>query len=53
MAEFAQMSAEEFVARGLHIPPYHPHCRTVCILATGAPKKTPSPAPMPGLSINK
>ena len=29
MAEFAKMSTEEFVARGLHIPPYHPHCRTL------------------------
>jgi 2'-5' RNA ligase len=50
MAMFAEMTPEEFVARGLHIPPYHPHCRTVCILATGAPKKTPSPTPEPGLS---
>jgi len=29
LAEFAQMSAEELTARGLHIPPYHPHCRTI------------------------
>jgi 2'-5' RNA ligase len=29
LAEFAQMSAEELTERGLHIPPYHPHCRTI------------------------
>jgi hypothetical protein len=50
MDEFAEMSDEEFVERGLHIPPYHPHCRTVCVLVGGAPKKTFSPRPEAGLS---
>lgn len=30
LAAFAQMSSAELTARGLHIPPYHPHCRTIC-----------------------
>lgn len=50
MAMYAEMTDDEFVARGWHIPPYHPHCRTVCVMATGEPKKTPSPPPVPGLS---
>lgn len=29
MAQFATMGADELVARGLHIPPYHPYCRTL------------------------
>lgn len=29
MAMYAAMSNAEFVERGLHIPPYHPHCRTL------------------------
>lgn len=31
MAEFRDMSTDDLVARGLHIPPFHPNCRTVCI----------------------
>lgn len=30
MAEFAEMSSAELTERGLHIPPYHPYCRTIC-----------------------
>lgn len=29
MAEFAQMTSSELTERGLHIPPYHPYCRTL------------------------
>lgn len=29
IAEYAAMSAEELVAVGLQIPPFHPHCRTI------------------------
>lgn len=29
MDEFKQMSTEELKDRGLHIPPYHPRCRTI------------------------
>jgi len=29
MAEFRQMDPEELTQLGLHIPPYHPHCRTL------------------------
>ncbi len=31
MAEIEGMSTEELVAAGLHIPPYHPYCRTICV----------------------
>jgi 2'-5' RNA ligase/GNAT superfamily N-acetyltransferase len=30
LAEFAAMTPAELTERGLHIPPYHPHCRTIC-----------------------
>lgn len=30
LAEFREMSPAELTERGLHIPPYHPHCRTIC-----------------------
>ena len=29
LAAYAAMSPEELTALGLHIPPYHPHCRTI------------------------
>ena len=29
MAMYAEMTTTDFVERGLHIPPYHPHCRTL------------------------
>ena len=30
LAEFQQMTPQELTEQGLHIPPYHPHCRTIC-----------------------
>ncbi len=31
MSEFRGMSAEQLTSRGLHIPPYHPYCRTLLL----------------------
>lgn len=32
-AEYATLSEQEMVARKMHIPPFHPHCRTLCTKA--------------------
>jgi 2'-5' RNA ligase len=45
MAGFMEMSNEELVARGLHIPPYHPHCRTLCRSIEGSKGKTTEVTP--------
>lgn len=47
MAEFAEMSDEELLAKGLHIPPYHPRCRTVCHLIEDQKVPTTTPPPIP------
>lgn len=31
LAELSKLSAFELTQRGLHIPPFHPYCRTMCI----------------------
>lgn len=36
LALFREMTPEELTARGLHIPPYHPHCRTICRVIEGS-----------------
>lgn len=36
LQEFREMSPEELTDRGLHIPPYHPHCRTICRIIEGS-----------------
>lgn len=42
IAEYAAMSDEELVQRGLHIPPFHPWCRTILVRAdTGEEVPTP------------
>jgi hypothetical protein len=38
MEEFASMSAQELTARGLHIPPFHPKCRTMLVRVGKAPR---------------
>jgi len=46
MAEYAKMSPQDFVDRGLHIPPYHPHCRTLLRhVQSSAGKATEPPVP--------
>lgn len=40
MAELQEMTREELVSRGYHIPPFHPHCRTILVpLRTEAPEE--------------
>lgn len=31
LAELSTLSASELTLRGLHIPPFHPYCRTMCL----------------------
>lgn len=38
LEEFRTLSAEELTARGLHIPPFHPGCRTVLVTVKQAQK---------------
>lgn len=38
LAEFATMSAEELTQRNLHIPPFHPRCRTMLVKLGQAPR---------------
>jgi 2'-5' RNA ligase len=33
MKEFRGMSTDDLAARGFHLPPFHPSCRTICVLA--------------------
>jgi hypothetical protein len=36
--EFKRMTAAELTARNLHIPPYHPHCRTLLTVIGKSPR---------------
>lgn len=36
--EFKEMTNTQLVERNLHIPPYHPHCRTLLTLVKNAPR---------------
>lgn len=36
--EFRKMSAADLTARNLHIPPYHPHCRTLLTIVSKPPR---------------
>lgn len=38
IAEFKGMSADDLVARNLHIPPYHPMCRTLLTVVKNPPR---------------
>jgi 2'-5' RNA ligase len=40
MAMYSEMNAQELTDRGLHIPPYHPHCRTLCRSVESSKGKT-------------
>mgnify|MGYP001570496606 CR=1 FL=1 len=40
MEEFASLSAADLTARGLHIPPFHPKCRTMLVRVGKAPRLT-------------
>lgn len=42
MAEFSKMSAKELTALNLHIPPFHPGCRTLCVPVSKAVIAAPS-----------
>jgi hypothetical protein len=35
MEELRQMSTEDLAARGYLLPPFHPHCRTICVMSSG------------------
>lgn len=49
MEEYRGWDAADFVAAGLHIPPYHPHCRTLLTMVKSAPRlaKPPQQAATP------
>lgn len=38
MEKYAEMTAEELTAAGLHIPPFHPGCRTMLVRVGKAPR---------------
>ena len=40
---YQEMSNEELVALGLHIPPYHPFCRSMCVPVDKKPRPTVKP----------
>lgn len=40
MEEFSSMTAADLTARGLHIPPFHPKCRTMLVRVGKAPRLT-------------
>lgn len=50
MEAFEEMSDEELKDRGLHIPPFHPRCRTLCKII-GAKDKEPTPEPPPDQEV--
>lgn len=43
IAEYRTLSSEELTARGLHIPPFHPRCRTLCARVTSRVQATRRP----------
>jgi len=45
MAAYAEMSSAELTERGLHIPPYHPYCRTICRAIASSAGKVLSTVP--------
>lgn len=42
IASYAEMSSDELTAKGLHIPPFHPHCRTLCVKLKVRPTLVPA-----------
>ncbi|MEG1728768.1 MAG: hypothetical protein RR280_04415 [Bacteroidaceae bacterium] len=63
LAELSTLTAAELTARGLHIPPFHPFCRTLCMrvdskLVLHMPVKVPdntfvTPVPHSQLQLEK
>ena len=49
IAAYAAMSSEELTEQGLHIPPFHPRCRTMCRMI-GSKDKAPAPV-KPGVQL--
>lgn len=43
MEEYAKLSNEELVARKLHVPPFHPYCRTMMVKEKSQPRVAKPP----------
>jgi hypothetical protein len=41
LTRYGALTSEELTAEGLHIPPYHPRCRTLCIKIGKVPLRKP------------
>lgn len=47
ISAMSELSSDELVSRGWHVPPFHPKCRGLLSKSGKAPKRTPGTTPKP------